>query len=938
MPVWKIEVAPSSPRSIQIDSTQGGAIELRESRLYFLRGKLTEDDTRRVVRELLCDPVAEHYAISPLSDHPAVEIVPKPGVMDPQAATAQVAIRELGVEIDEVRTGRRFEASATLDAAALQALAERQLANTLIETVQVCGLPDTRPIDDPFVATPTYQFKLRQVALCDLDDAGLTALSKSGHLALDAHEMRAIQSYYSALGREPTDVELETLAQTWSEHCVHKTLKSRVTYHGPGFPKRIALDRSLVDSSSIKLEYTNLLKDTIVRATQSLDRSWCLSVFEDNAGIIAFDDDWGVAFKVETHNHPSALEPYGGAATGIGGCIRDIMGCGLGARPVANTNVFCFGPPDLPIGRVPAGLFHPARSMREVVRGVRDYGNRMGIPTVNGAIAFDDRYLGNPLVFCGCVGMIPRNRIDKTTKPGDRIVVVGGRTGRDGIHGATFSSEEMTDTHSEVFAHAVQIGNAITEKKVLDILLQARDADGGPLYRCVTDCGAGGLSSAVGEMGAEVGARVELDRVPLKYDGLSYDEIWISEAQERMVLAVPPETLEALVDLCSSEDVEATDIGEFTGDGRLHLLFEDTTVCDLEMSFIHDGLPARTREATWKAPAGLTSNDERPELQTALLDKLAEPDIASKAWVIRQYDHEVQGGSVIKPLMGAGRGPTDGAVVRPLLDSDRAIALSCGLCPAVSSVDPYIMAIAAIDEAVRNNLCVGGDLERMAILDNFCWGGVSTASEMGSLVRAAQGCHDGAVAYGLPFISGKDSLNNVFNMRPEDARQMDWPERLAIPETLLISAMSVVRDLKQCRSSDLKRVGNTILYVQPSGHRLDQLASAAQAMSGLLRSVGGVSAVHDISDGGFFVAAAEMVIGGRCGMRIDHDIDGSGFEIKLGSYLVEIDPAAVVDFSSPDLNAEAVGQVIEPAELISSTGVAWSADALRAAWNQTFDW
>src|SRR5206468_1710199 len=391
---------------------------------------------------------------------------------------------------------------------------------------------------------------------------------RSGQLALNPTEMRAMQDHFRRLDRDPSDVELETLAQTWSEHCSHKTLKGPIDFDG----RRIQ----------------NLLKETIFAATQEIRSrlgpdDWCVSVFEDNAGVVRFDEKYNVCFKVETHNHPSAIEPYGGANTGLGGVIRDPLGTGLGAKPVCNTDVFCFAPPDTPPESLPAGVLHPRKVMKGVVAGVRDYGNRMGIPTVNGAILFDPRYLGNPLVYCGTVGVIPVDRCRKEARAGDLIVAFGGRTGRDGIHGATFSSIELTPESEKVSGGAVQIGNAITEKKMLDVLLQARDRG---LYNAITDCGAGGFSSAIGEMGANLGAEVYLDKAPLKYEGLSYTEIWISEAQERMILAVPPGNWQVLKMLCDSEDVEATVIGTFGPTGRLRLYYQDHQVANLDMHFL----------------------------------------------------------------------------------------------------------------------------------------------------------------------------------------------------------------------------------------------------------------------------------------------------------------------------------------------------------------
>ncbi|MEM0927524.1 MAG: AIR synthase-related protein, partial [Planctomycetota bacterium] len=512
--------------------------------------------------------------------------------------------------------------------------------------------------------------------------------------------------------------------------------------------------------------------------------------FKDNAGVVTFNDEFHACFKVETHNHPSALEPYGGANTGIGGVIRDPMGTGLGAKPVCNTDVFCFAPPDTPADQLPPGVLHPRRVMKGVVAGVRDYGNRMGIPTVNGAVYFDPRYLGNPLVYAGNVGMIPVGKEEKQVIAGDLIVSIGGRTGRDGIHGATFSSAELTSESESLSGGAVQIGNAITEKMVLDVLIQARDRG---LYHAVTDCGAGGFSSAVGEMGEEVGAEVWLEKAPLKYDGLSYTEIWISEAQERMVLAVPRQSWDELRELCESEGVEAAVLGEFTATGELHLLYHGETVGNLSMAFLHGGRPPVIRDAVYepaeKTPLVVKGSGSDMDDGETLLGILSSLNVASKHWVIRQYDHEVQGGSVIKPLVGPlCDGPGDAAVVRPLLDSNRGLVISCGMNPYYGDFDTYHMAASAIDEAMRNAVAVGADPSRIAILDNFCWGYTDRPETLGSLVRAAIACQDVAVGLGTPFISGKDSLNNEFSYFDTEGEK----QTISIPASLLISAMGQI--------------------------------------------------------------------------------------------------------------------------------------------------
>ena len=422
-----------------------------------------------------------------------------------------------------------------------------------------------------------------EVDILAMDDEALMQLSREGCLSLDIDEMRTVQAYFKDLGRLPTDIELESVAQTWSEHCVHKTLKGLIDYHGP----------------EGRVEIDNLLKETIAKATFELDAPWCISVFTDNSGIIDFDETYGVCLKVETHNHPSAIEPYGGANTGLGGVIRDILGTGLGAKPIFNTDVFCFGQVDTPEEELPPGTIHPRRLLRRVVAGVQDYGNRMGIPTVNGAVRFDQRYVGNPLVFAGTGGLIQREYCFGDANPGDHVIVIGGRTGRDGIHGATFSSIELTDESEVVSSGAVQIGNPIEEKRVLDTFLQARDKG---LFTATTDCGAGGISSAIGEMGEKVGVEVHLERVPLKYDGLTYTEVWISEAQERMVAAVPADKVDEAIALFAAEGVEATDVGTFTGDNRLRLYYHGEEVADLTMEFLHDGLPRLHRRAEFTLP------------------------------------------------------------------------------------------------------------------------------------------------------------------------------------------------------------------------------------------------------------------------------------------------------------------------------------------------
>ena len=588
---------------------------------------------------------------------------------------------------------------------------------------------------------------VKQIPILNADADELSRISQEGLLSLNLAEMQAIQAHFAKLERNPTDVELETIAQTWSEHCVHKTFKSMIEYDEKG------RETEMIDG---------LFKTYIQRATEEIGAEWCVSVFTDNAGIIEFDDNYNIVFKVETHNHPSAIEPYGGAGTGIGGVIRDSLGTGLGAKPILNTDVFCFGLPDLSYDELPKGALHPKRIFKGVVSGVRDYGNRMGIPTANGAILFDPRYTGNPLVYCGNVGLIPKDRCDKTVEPGDLIIAIGGRTGRDGIHGATFSSLELDDT-SENLGSVVQIGNPIMEKKIVDALMGARDRQ---LYRNITDCGAGGFSSAVGEMGQEIGAEVHLENIPLKYTALDPWEIWLSEAQERMVIAAPPENLDELMAICEAESVEATVLGTFTDTHRLRVFYRGEVVADLDMDFLHNGLPRHRKKAVWdppQHPEPVLGQVNSMQLTEDLCRILASPNVASKEWVIRQYDHEVQGGLVLKPLVGRENdGPGDACITTPVLGSRKGVVVANGINPKYGDIDPYDSAAGAIDEALRNIIAVGGNLEQTALLDNFSWGNPDKHDRLGGLVRAARACYDIAVAYGTPFISGKDSLYNEY--------------------------------------------------------------------------------------------------------------------------------------------------------------------------------
>ena len=965
--LWEVEIRPLGRDSerervceefnLLANSSRGGDLVRASARGFLLEGAIAHDAAEQLARELLVDSVVESAIISEVGkrfEDQTITVLLKPGVMDPVAESVLIATADLGVPLQAVRTFRRYFSTSELNPSDRDLLCRKVLSNDAIEQIVIGAVRA-----EHLTHGKPYTFRKIIVPLLALDDEGLVKLSKEGQLALNLDEMLTVRSHFREQSRDPSDIELESIAQTWSEHCSHKTLKGPIDY------------TETIDGQTSTKRISNLLKETIFGSTQELRKrmgldDWCVSVFADNAGVVKFDDDFHACFKVETHNHPSAIEPYGGANTGLGGVIRDPLGTGLGAKPICNTDVFCFAPPDYPPDQLPPGVLHPRRTMIGVVTGVKDYGNRMGIPTVNGAVIFDERYLANPLVFCGTAGLIPVDRMEKAAQPGDLIVAVGGRTGRDGIHGATFSSLELTEESESISGGAVQIGNAITEKKVLDVILQARDRG---LYNAITDCGAGGFSSAVGEMGADLGAHVHLEKAPLKYDGLSYTEIWISEAQERMVLAVPREKWKDLEFLCRSEGVEAAAIGIFERTGRLKLSYLGEEVGDLSMHFLHDGRPDVAKKAEYRVPStqySVLSTQPKPkDAHAALLHILGTYTVASKEWIIRQYDHEVQGGSVVKPLTGVKNdGPSDAAVVNPVLGSWKGLAFANGLNPLYGDIDPYWMAAAAIDEAVRNAVSVGADPKRIAILDNFCWGNVNDPAVLGSLVRAAHACRDVALAFGTPFISGKDSLYNAYTSEGR---------KISIPGTLLISAMGIVHDVRQCVTMDLKEPGNHLYLV---GETKDELggshyhvvtgqAGGAVPRVDLLKAPkifqavhaaitkGLVRACHDPSEGGLAVALAEMAFAGGVGADVTNLKDSAPslsdtamfFSESTTRFILEVKPehASAMQHLFAGLPLTKIGTTVrEPRLRLAGANGEWliwsKLDELKEAWQKPLRW
>jgi phosphoribosylformylglycinamidine synthase len=699
-----------------------------------------------------------------------------------------------------------------------------------------------------------FPFNLYFIKIREARDSDLKKISSQRGLSLSLDEMRRIKEYYKKLGRDATDVELEMIAQIWSEHCCHKTLRG-----------------DFKDSRG-KIVASKLLKNTIMKATKDLNFSWCKLVFKDNAGIVDFDGKNALAFKVETHNHPSALEPFGGASTGVGGVIRDILG--VWADPIANTDVLCFAPLDFPEKKIPKGIKSPRYLYNGVIAGIGAYGNNMGIPTVNGSIHFDETYLGNPLVYCGCLGLLPMKKFIKNTTPGDCILLTGGRTGKDGIHGVTFASAELTETSEESSRSAVQIGDPIEEEKLKRAILKIRDEG---LASAITDLGGGGVSCAVSEMAERsgCGASVELERVPLKYPIDAPWEIWVSESQERMLLSIPEANLKRALEIFEDEDVEATVIGTFNNTKQVFVLYKDTPAANLPTDFLYE-LPFATTITKQPKEKHKEPNFKQPKnLGEILLKLLSLPDIASKESVIHTYDHEVKGHTVIKPLQGALLdGPSDACVLKPIPNSWKGVVLSNGFNPNYGKIDCYAMAASAIDEAVRNNIAAGG--RRIALLDNFCWGSPNRPELAYGLVEACKACKDMALALKIPFISGKDSLYN------ESAGQPITP-------SLLISALGIMPDARKAVTMDAKRAGSFIYIIGETRKELggsayyslfrELGASVPRVKTEVAKKIfdkvtsaidrGLLLSCHDLSEGGLGVAAAEMAFSGDIGMEID---------------------------------------------------------------------
>ncbi len=889
-----------------------------------------------LAERLLTDPVTQEFTLDERppskggdSANPilVIEIGKNPGVMDEAAGSVKKAGRDLGINLAEVATSTQYHLKGQISPSDVEKIV-REWANPTVER-EITKEPETLRISGKPGET-------RTVPILNATPEDLEALSKD-KLFLNAQEMQVIQDYFKGLGRNPTDIELEIIAARWSEHCGHKTFNARLIVDGvekPPLFKRI--------------------KDTARKHFRDLVRS----AFEDNSGVIQFGEDekgemQNVCGKVETHNSPSAVEPYGGAGTGTGGVIRDILGTGLGGKIIASTDIFCFADPDLDSKKLPLGTLNPKYLYRRVIQGVRDYGNRMGIPTNNGSVHFHEDFRAKPSVIVGSYGIIPDERSEKgQAEVNDLVVVIGGRTGRDGIHGATFSSGEMTDRTINVNSSAVQIGNAIEEKRMVDAVLEARDKN---LIRAITDCGAAGLSSAIGEMGEGTGVTVDIAKAPLKYQGMAPWEIWLSESQERMALAVDPKKIKKLLSICRKHSVEATVLGTFDGSNRLTVKYGDQTVADLDYKFLKN-LPQRTMLAHYEKEVR-----EEPELEipTDWVDTLkrvmSHGNVASKEPIVRQYDHSVQGTSVMPPFGGVKYdGPNDAVVIRPIRRKPYGMVIAHGMNPVLNKIDPYWGSVWACAEAASNYIAAGGDPDHAAFINNWIWP-FPTEEQMGALDKSVDAVCDSMNALEIPVVSGKDSLSSTY--RGKDG------EVIEIPPALCMSVFGKVDDIQQTVTTDIKKPGSSVYLVGAMDENLGgstyydingtlgnevpkvDLEILPKTLRGVHRAIqsGDVLSCHDVSEGGVIATVSEMAFGGDCGVKLqlDEQIERPDmflFNETAGTFVIEVSDAETAERLFKNLPHMALGKTTQDKTIGVKVGekelFSVQTDELKKAWQK----
>ncbi|MBI4036946.1 phosphoribosylformylglycinamidine synthase subunit PurL [Candidatus Daviesbacteria bacterium] len=912
------EVAHEVQRTIGIPGLQ----KVRTTRVYRLEG-VTGEIAQELAGTLLAEPLVQQYVVNqPIITDASqlIEVAYNPGVMNPEAASIVKSARDRGIDLIAADSSTEYGFYGDITPEQVAEVAKRLLVNKTVERI-VTEKPDTLVIKGEVGA-------VNIVPIRDASPEALMALSKD-KLFLTSQEMQVIQDYFRKLGRDPFDCELEIIAARWSEHCGHKTFRAKV----------------MVDGEEKQPLFTR-----ITETAKKYFGDDVVSAFDDNSGVITFYEDQAICYKVETHNSPSAIEPYGGAMTGSGGVFRDVLGTGQGAKVLVSTDMFCFAPANLDPSKLPPGTLHPDYLQRRVVAGVRDYGNRMGIPTNNGSVHYHEDFRAKPTVIVGTGGIIEESRAQKgEPQINDLVIAIGGRTGRDGIHGATFSSGEMTDRTINVNSSAVQIGNAIEEKRMADAIMEARDKD---LIRAITDCGAAGFSSAVGELGEDIGVTVDISKAPLKYPGLAPWEIWLSESQERMVLAVDPAKAEEFLAVCRKYNVEPSVLGRFDGSHQLTVNYGDKNVAQLDYDFLKHGLPQRVMEAHWEKPK---LDDKEPELPSdwvgTIKRVLAHGNVCSKEPIVRQYDHGVQGTNALPPFGGEKYdGPNDAVILTPILGKPYGMVVSHGMNPVLNRIDPYEGSKWAIAEAMANYVAVGGDPDSSAWINNYIWP-FPDKRAMGSLDKSVDAVVDAMNAFGRPVVSGKDSLSSTY--RGKDGQVIE------IPPVLCMSVFGKIPDVEQTTTSDIKKPGSTLVLV---GQLSENMGGSTyydinglvgnevpeinlQTLPTVMRTVyqaiksGNALACHDVSEGGVIATVAEMCFGGDCGVELnlgEGRADKFLFNETAGCFVVEVESEEAACQLFANIPHQILGKTRQDKILSAKQGenplFAASVDELKYAW------
>ncbi len=898
----------------------------------FTFADLTPAQTELIKNKLLLEPLWLRQKESSYKNGLlTIEIGLKPGVTNTERDSIIKAVQDLGIKELKIQTSKAYTFYGKIEKGKIKKIADKILFNKTVERI----LADPASI---FKSRSPQKLKVESIPIRNLSLKKLLDLSHQRLLFLSKEELIKIKRHFQKLYRDPTDCEIEILAQTWSEHNFHKTFKAKI---------RIG--------KKIKNSFIERIKKT----TDIINHKDAMVVFSDNAGIVSFDKKYAISAKTETHNSPSAIEPYGGSATGVGGVFRDIAGSGLGAKNIAALDIFCFGYPNMPYKQVLPGCLHPKRIMQKCIQGVKDYGNRMGIPTVNGSLSFASKYRAKPVVLVGAVGVLPKKYVlKKNLHKGDLIVTVGGKTGRDGIHGATFSSGEMTKKTEMDAQSAVQIGNPIEEKRMFDALLVARDKN---LLKFITDCGGGGYSSAIGELAKDVGLKIDLSQIPLKYEGLMPWEIWLSESQERMVIVIDRKNWPKFKNICQMFNTKSSIIGSITGDKKLKLFYHDEIVADLSMSFLHGGVPQKILKAKFPKKSGKKQKKHKTNfvLKSVVAKILSHPNVASKEEIVRRYDHEVQGRLILKPFIGKNLdAPSDSSIIKPVFDSYKGVAIAHGLNTRVSQIDPFWGGIYAVDECLRNLVVSGVDPSKIFLLDNFIFPKPDNPYVLGDLDYAVDGICLAAKLFKAPFISGKDSLSGTY---------VNGKQRIDVPPTICISGVGIVPDIRKSISSDFKKDGNLIVLFgevneKLSGSIFDEiykfkgdkipkfnLKKALRLYNffyNLLKK-DLIFSAHDVSEGGLFVSLVEMCFGNNFGAKLNipaglKDASSFLFSESGGRIVAEIEEKNLTKIKklARGINIKVLGTIsLDGRITINSGEKTWYKEnitTLKNIWKSTF--